>query len=161
MLKLLLITLLTISVFGVEIVIDKTVKKLDITVENKSKFTRDDVKEVVFDSATSLMWQDDSHAKSVKKDWSDAKSYCQNLTHAGYDDWYLPSIKEIETLADTTRYNPAIKKEFKNTVSSNYWSSSPYVSNSKHVWGVDFKYGHSYNRSKTFELCVRCARAGQ
>jgi len=99
----LLTTLLSISVFGMEIVIDKTVKKLDTKIEKKSTLKRDDVKEVVVDSATGLMWQDNSDAQSVQKNWQDAKEYCHNLNHANYSDWRLLTISELETLIDITK----------------------------------------------------------
>ena len=159
--NLLLIALLSISTFGVEIVVDKTIKKLDFKIEKKSTLKRNDIKEVVNDSTTGLMWQDDDRAKSVKKDWDNAKSYCQNLTHTDYDDWYLPSIKELEVLIDITKYNPAIKQVFKNIISSYYWSSLPSVSDSKYAWDVNFMYGHSYSYSRKNGRYVRCVRAGQ
>jgi len=163
--KLLLTTLLSISVVGMDIVVDKTVKKLDVKVDVKvekiSTLKRDDVKEVVVDSATGLMWQDNSDAQSVQKNWQDAKEYCHNLNHAGYSDWQLPTISELETLIDTTKYDLAIKKGFNHVVSSYYWSSSPDISGSKYAWYVDFSNGGSYDDDKTDEYYVRCARAGQ
>ncbi|MEA1982225.1 MAG: DUF1566 domain-containing protein [Campylobacterota bacterium] len=157
--KLLLSTLLTLSSFAYEIIIDETLETPQQ--ERGATFTRDDAKEVVVNDKTGLMWQDDSRAKSVKREWEGAKNYCQSLNHAGFDDWYLPSISELETLIDTTKVNPAIRDGFKNVTSSLYWSSSPDVSFSKSAWYVNFKYGSSYYNSKTNENYVRCARAGQ
>ena len=157
--KIVLATLLTLPLIAYEIVIDKTF--IAPKIDKESIFTRDNSKEIVTDSVTGLMWQDDSSAKSVKKDWEDAKAYCQNLTHGGYNDWYLPSISELESLADVSKQNPAIKEGFKNVASSFYWSSSPNVSGSKNAWYVYFSYGSSYSSYKTYEYYVRCARAGQ
>ncbi len=84
--KIVLATLLTLPLIAYEIVIDKTF--IAPIIDKESIFTRDNSKEIVTDSVTGLMWQDDSSAKSVKKDWEDAKAYCQNLTHGGYNDWY-------------------------------------------------------------------------
>ncbi|MFT7004189.1 MAG: hypothetical protein ACJAWW_001542 [Sulfurimonas sp.] len=144
--KLLLIILLSISAFG--------------DFENTT-FLRENAKEVVINSFTGLMWQDDSRAKNVEKDWSDAKVYCQNLVHAGYDDWYLPSISELETLVDTKKQNPAIKKGFENVSSSFYWSSSSDVSDSHSAWYVYFKPGYIDSYDKSDEYNVRCVRVGQ
>lgn len=154
--KLLLSTMLTISLFGVEIVINKTQE-----LYKKSPFVRDSAKEIVTNTKTGLIWQDDASVKSVTKDWSDAKRYCKNLNFAGYSDWFLPTISQLESLVDTKRYNPSIKKEFKNIISSFYWSSSSDVSISNGAWGVGFKGGNSYYGSKTDSNYVRCARAGQ
>lgn len=52
----------------------------------------------VTDTNTNLMWQQISPESA--KNWRDALSYCENLTLAGYDDWRLPNIKELESLVD-------------------------------------------------------------
>ena len=116
---------------------------------------------VVVDKRTNLMWQDNSEVKTVQRDWSGAKSYCTNLHLKGYSDWFLPTHEELLSITDKSKYNPAIKKEFKNVISSNYWSFSPNVSYSKYAWGVHFKSGNSYNENKTDSYYVRCASAGQ
>ena len=154
--SILITTLLALHLNAYEIVIDKT-----STMEKQTGFTRDNAKEILTDKARGLMWQDDSSAKSVQKDWEGAKSHCQNLRHAGFDDWRLPTISELESLADVSKQAPAIKEGFKNVASSLYWSSSPFVSGSKGAWYVLFNYGYSSNGYKTGTFYVRCARAGQ
>lgn len=155
--KLLLITLLSISVFGVEIVVDKTLKLK----QNKNEpLKRDNKKEVVVDSDTSLMWQDDNRAKSIRKYWEDAKEYCKELKHAGYNDWYLPNICELESIVDVSKCSPAIKKGFKNVASSYYWSSLLDVLDSEYVWSIYFENGESSasNRNKYGRSYIRCVR---
>ena len=61
-------------------------------------YTRDDSKEIVTDKVTGLQWQDNSEAKTVSKNWSDAKSYCEALTLGGHNDWRLPTIEELESM---------------------------------------------------------------
>ena len=107
-----------------------------------------------------LMWQDNYTAKTIKRDWRGAKNYCSQLKLVGFTDWFLPSIEQLKSIVDKKR-SPAIKKEFKNIISSRYWSSSPYVSDSRYAWNVYFKYGFSGNYGKTNNGYVRCARAGQ
>lgn len=180
---LLLTTLLTISVFGVEIIIDKTsqmpqglVEKKELVLQKarqkrkeaqeKNRYRRDREKEIVIDTKLNIMWQDNEAAKNVKKSWEaissqTAKEYCQELKFAGYEDWYLPTIKELESIVDISRYDPAIKEIFQNTASSRYWSSSPDVSLSEFAWFVYFRNGSSSSNFKTNESYVRCARAGQ
>ena len=41
------------------------------------------------------MW---SSRSSSTYTWSDAVSYCDNLTEGGYSDWRLPNINELRTL---------------------------------------------------------------
>ena len=114
----------------------------------------------VIDTKTGLMWQDNSDAKSIKRDWEGAKTYCKALTLEGYSDWFLPSHEQLESIIDFTRYKPATKIEFKYTVSSNYWSSTGDADSSYDAWYVNFKYGLSYNKSKGGNVYVRCARIG-
>jgi len=119
------------------------------------------VANVVMDKKTNLMWQDNGDRKSLQKDYNSAKNYCKKLNLNGYDDWYLPTHEQLLTITDKSKYNPSIKSEFKNITSSRYWSSSPYVSDAKYAWNVNFKFGNSDFNYKTDKLYVRCARAGQ
>jgi len=118
--------------------------------------------EVVIDLDRHLMWQDNSEAKSVKKSWQGAKEYCRNLSLAGYSDWRLPTLSELITISDKTRYNPAIAKQFKNVaVDDYYWSSSSNVDISNFAWRLDFKNGYDYSGYKNSYDYVRCVRSGQ
>jgi hypothetical protein len=115
----------------------------------------------VYDASTGLRWQDDSDAKTLKRDWKGAKSYCENLTLDGYRDWRLPSIKELQSIVDITKYDPAIKAGFSNTASSWYWSASPHVDNDSYAWIVRFHDGGTGYNSKTYKYYVRCVRGRQ
>ena len=106
-----------------------------------------------------LEWQDNSQAKTTKLNWQDAKTYCSELSLAGHDDWRLPNIKELQSIVDVGRYNPAIKRGFTKVASSLYWSSSEDVSDATNAWVMNFKYGNTNNNTKTNENFVRCVRA--
>jgi len=55
----------------------------------------------ITDNATGLMWmQNDSQAAM---NWEDALSYAENLEYAGYSDWRLPDVKELQSIVDYTR----------------------------------------------------------
>jgi hypothetical protein len=119
--------------------------------------------DVYVDSAIGLIWQDNNDAKSVKKEWEGAKKYCVNLELNGHSDWRLPSIKELQSIVDISRYKPAIKKGFKNVnKSSGYWSSSVYVADSKLALLVNFENGHTGSNYIFLEdYYVRCVRGRQ
>jgi Protein of unknown function (DUF1566) len=76
--------------------------------------------------------------------------------------WRLPSVKELSSIADKTRSNPAIDTTaFPATPASYFWSSSPYVGNALNAWVVDFYGGGVYGYYRSFTYYVRLVRAGQ
>lgn len=161
--RVVLSAILPIALSAQQIVINKT-----LSVSNELwlsadtiHFKRDDAKQVVIDTKRYLMWQDNEAAKTVERDWQGAKAYCLNLQFAGYDDWRLPTIKELESITDLSRHHPAIKKRFENVASDHYWSSSPIVVYSKLAWEVHFNDGGSGHTLGSNKFYVRCVRAGQ
>ena len=118
-------------------------------------------KNSIKDTKTGLIWQDDSAAKSVKKTFKEAKTYCSKLKLDGKNSWRLPTYDELLGLVDYNYYNPAIIPVFKNVSSSGYWSSSVDVSNSSNAWLVGFYYGSTGNDYKSNSYYVRCVRGRQ
>ncbi len=69
----------------------------------------------ISDYATGLMWQKADDGKA--RDWHNAMKYCEKLELAGYDDWHLPNIKELQSIVDyqrspSTMNSPAINPIF-------------------------------------------------
>ena len=56
----------------------------------------------VTDLNTGLMWQK-GYAGGLN--WKDALAYAENLTLAGYTDWRLPNIKELQSIVDYEHYD--------------------------------------------------------
>jgi hypothetical protein len=55
----------------------------------------------ISDIATGLMWmQDDSEAGM---NWEDALNFAEGFEFAGYADWRLPDVKELQSIVDYTR----------------------------------------------------------
>ena len=108
---------------------------------------------VVVDFNTGLMWQ--QTIPTTARTWS----YCSGLTYAGYDDWRLPTPKELLTIVDNSRYNPAIDTTyFPNTPNGYFWSSSTYVDDTYYAWSVDFNNGGVGLSLKSLTSYVRCVR---
>jgi hypothetical protein len=47
------------------------------------------------------MWQQAD--SGIGLDWEDALAYAESSTLAGYDDWRLPNVKELQSIVDYTR----------------------------------------------------------
>ncbi|MCP5106860.1 MAG: DUF1566 domain-containing protein [bacterium] len=62
----------------------------------------------VSDRATGLMWMKVDSGKPMN--WEQALKYAENLKYAGYDDWRLPNVKELQSIVDYTRAPDARKK---------------------------------------------------
>jgi len=113
----------------------------------------------VTDDNTGLVWQE---GEGGQKTWEDAISYCEDLSLAGYTDWRLPNIKELESITEDTLYNPAIDTNFfPDANASYYWSSTTSANSSSGAWRVAFSNGLVRNDHKTNNSYVRCVRAGQ
>ena len=117
--------------------------------------------DTVTDTSTSLMWQQETPDNLVT--WEQALSYCENLSLAGYTDWRLPTIKEMRSLVDFSRYKPAINATyFPDTTESFYWSSTTYAGSTSNAWGVYFNYGYDhFDVYKSKYSYVRAVRGGQ
>jgi Protein of unknown function (DUF1566) len=72
----------------------------------------------VVDNWTGLTWEGRGTTMIT---WDDAGTYCQGLGHG----FRLPTIKELMTLVEPSRKNPAIKLAvFPDTSATDYWSST-------------------------------------
>lgn len=130
-----------------------------LTLSLNANFIRDNPNQVVYDTKTGLMWQDD--AVGSQMDWSTAVTTCENLTLGGYSDWRLPNIRELNSITDRNRANPAISTNFTAASSDYYWSSTTMASNSSYAWLVLFNDGNDDRKNKIYNYYVRCVRAGQ
>ena len=57
----------------------------------------------VTDHATGLMWSQADKGEGLL--WADALAYAENSELAGYDDWRLPNVKELQSIVDYS-YSP-------------------------------------------------------
>ena len=83
----------------------------------------------VTDAASSLTWQQEESPYSLN--WGGALNYCDTLELAGYDDWRLPDIKELASIAfaldDTTFFPTGIEN-------ARLWSSTTRVDASEEAY---------------------------
>jgi hypothetical protein len=114
----------------------------------------------VTDTATGLMWQ---QGQSPALTWEAALTYTESLSLAGYDDWRMPTVKELVSIVDFNRWNPAIDTTFfPGTNSLSYWSSTTRNWEPRCAWLVSFDAGEIWEGGhKTItDRDVRAVRAG-
>lgn len=110
----------------------------------------------VTDNSTGLMWMrcslgqtwDGSSClgRNILYTWQDALQAAASATYAGYDDWRLPNVIELESIVEQRCWSPAINSEiFPNTESLDWvWTSTPSViceRTATYTWRIDFVEG--------------------
>jgi len=108
------------------------------------------------DSETGLEWQTGA---GDKMNWEKATEYAKDLNLNGKG-WRLPTVKELLTLVDYSKYDTCIKTKELVCVSSYYWSSTTHASYTSYAWGVNFSSGLVYDSNRTNSSYVRCVRGG-
>lgn len=114
----------------------------------------------VTDNQTGLMWLRCSlgqnwngstcNGSSRNYDWEEALDAAENASDASYSDWYLPNIKELESIVELACVSPSINEViFPNSPSNRYWSSSPSITNSQYARELDFDNGNAGSYIKT------------
>jgi hypothetical protein len=109
------------------------------------------------DAATRLEWQ--RRTDSATRNWPEAVQYCRDLALDG-GGWHLPSLKELLTIVDSTRHEPAINlRMFELHLGESFWTSSEYINGRGTVYLVNFADGSADISSSHDELhYVRCVR---
>ena len=113
---------------------------------------------IVTDTTTNLMWQDNLESTQYLEDITMAKTYCDNLILNGYIDWRMATIEELETIIDVSNKDMAIKKEFKYTTATQYWTQSQNITEQNMFWYIDFKTGAVNFDARDNKYTVRCVR---
>ncbi len=80
----------------------------------------------------------------------------------GRNDWRMPHVKELESIAHFGVGNPSIDGTwFPNTPASFFWSGSPIAGGPSLAWSVNFNVGNAVNGNRSSAYQVRLVRAGQ
>jgi len=88
----------------------------------------------ITDSASGLMWSTDDNGVGIE--WEDALEYAENAEVAGYTDWRLPNVKELQGIVDysyspsatsSENIGPAINSIFNCTPITNEAGNSDYA----------------------------------
>jgi len=120
----------------------------------------DNKDETITDTTTGLMWQ---KGENERMSWYKSLETAQNMDLAGYTDWRMPNIKELNTILNLNYDNnwwyykdqfPAIGLE---PPLLHYFSSTTY--NNTYAWVTNFCFGYDgYYAGKNAPLLFRAVR---
>lgn len=114
--------------------------------------------EMALDGRTGLMWQDNRFIESESVTFAQAEKLCEDMRLGGHKDWRIPTIRELLSIIDYKKYDPAILDGFSIGESRYFWSSTQYMGDPDKVWGVNFKDGSLDANGKSYDRRVRCVR---
>jgi hypothetical protein len=125
-----------------------------------------------FDISTGLVWAGKDNANDVN--WQQAATYCRDLELAGYSNWRLPTIDELQGIAESniSASQPAFSEGERASVgvgavrgglslaASDHWSSSQINGNAGYAWQFSFLSGNRREEPESYHagkraLCVR------
>ncbi|MEO8466283.1 MAG: DUF1566 domain-containing protein [Gammaproteobacteria bacterium] len=113
----------------------------------------------LLDTTSGLEWTR-QNVPGDSMNWEAAKEASAKLELDG-GNWRLPTIKELLTLVDYERHDPAIDPAFE-CKPNWYWTATPYApSPGVYAWGVSFSYGNAYYFNRGNYGFVRAVRGGQ
>lgn len=93
--------------------------------------------------------------------WDQANALTGTVNFAGQSDWRLPHLRELHTIVDRSRINPAIDTLiFPNTPTTSFRSATAVPYAPLHVWSVEFSAGQEGSNDKDGAYQVRLVRAG-
>ena len=157
--------------------IEKKVEKPIIYVDRVDGTTYIDFRDgTVFDKNTNLMWliTDDGYDRQ----YVEAYNYCLDLEFAGYEDWRLPMLEELEEIANINynKLEPVLCAVFEAKNGGDYWTqtesdfSISSMPNIRYFAAVKFKWNEHRNGfvgetiggvnefTPRYARCVRAAR---
>ena len=110
--------------------------------------------DIVRDDNTGLEWMRTPDASGNYR-WSDAGSFCNNLSYGGYDDWRLPTPREYLTIVNNNK-SPTLDTNYFDPSYGISWTSSSALSGN--YWGIDFSTGALSDYGNNPTNFVRCVR---
>ncbi|MGI9212860.1 MAG: DUF1566 domain-containing protein [Methylococcaceae bacterium] len=83
------------------------------------------------------------------------------LNFAGQTDWRLPTLLELDSIVDRSKYNPAINQTiFSKAPGEDFWSSTSSAQSNGYNWKVGFNSGGTSEAYPNYDFGVRLVRGG-
>lgn len=120
----------------------------------------------VIDKATGLTWAANGSQAGCNNGnviaWAEAIDYALALSFAGFNDWRLPNIKELQSIIDYSRSFPCIYPELSAAANSTaHWTSTTYKTTTTNAWLVYFDNGVCHVTLKLNARHIRCVRGAK
>ena len=111
---------------------------------------------VYLDKKTSLLWSSRDNGRDI--DWRRAAEYCSQLELAGFKDWRLPSLPELEDFMDPMSNNMYSVPAQVGLSACCVWSST--ARDEVSAWNFNYRFSKKFSASKThtYDLRVLCVR---
>jgi hypothetical protein len=130
--------------------------------EEARRIAEEKLTKVYLDLKSGLMWAARDNGRDI--DWRRANRYCDGLELAGYPDWRLPTLDELEAL-----YRPMSTSQHKVPAQVILTACCPWSSTMKSdesAWNFNFRYRKPFSGSLTYTydlraLCVRMPLSGE
>lgn len=104
---------------------------------------KDNGNQTVTDQYTGLMWQS---TEILPQKWENALAYCEKLQLGGFNDWRLPTLKELMTLVNEEHTAPSIDTSFFPAArTAAYWTGTTFSGHPGFAWYIRFDNGLEYN----------------
>ncbi len=105
--------------------------------------------DTVLDALTGLVWSCSANPGEFPLNWKEAGEFIEQCNRdglAGHTDWRLPNRRELRSLMDYSRKDPALPAEhpFADVSPQWYWSSTPWAGNTEYAWYVHFVGGRMF-----------------
>ena len=137
----------------------------------------------ITDHNTKLVWEkksSDGSIHDVNAGYAWANAFAVHIAglnaanFAGHDDWRLPNVRELQSIANYENFNPSVSSEFNTacmpgattvltgscTTAAQYWASTTSARAPTFAWAVIFSDGLVGEFSKAFVFRVRAVRGG-
>jgi hypothetical protein len=142
--------------------------------ENQRSAQETQVRAYWIDPSTGLMWAGKDNGRDVR--WSNALKYCRDLRLAGYSDWRLATIDELQGIFDKSAEAPGLAGKHGDEpftfhvkgnlfLTGNQWSSDRLNDDRGHpsgyAWRFDFTNGFRFSGDQigyAYFLRAMCVR---
>jgi len=112
---------------------------------------------IIKDSKTNFLWQDNKDVKEKIMNYSQALDYCNNLELDGNKNWLVPDFMALFSIVNTKVYNPTLSKKFKYYISDNYWTTKTFGhAKSGEAFVINFLSGAFNRELMEDKFYVRC-----